>query len=93
MNTLANPAARAMPMIGAVTGVPQIVLRLAGAIVLAASSFAYSKRDGGWTTFAFMFFVPDVSMLGYIGGRRATYMSIRQLSTTLRPSVFASQDP
>ena len=30
---------------------------------------------------------------GGIGGRRAVYMSIRQLSTMLRPSVFASPGP
>jgi hypothetical protein len=32
-------------------------------------------------------------VLGGIAGRRTVYMSIRQLSTMLRPSVFASQDP
>ena len=30
---------------------------------------------------------------GDIDGRCTAYMSIRQLSTMLRPSVFASQDP
>jgi hypothetical protein len=30
---------------------------------------------------------------GGIAGRRAVYISIRQLSTMLRPSVFASPGP
>jgi hypothetical protein len=32
-------------------------------------------------------------VLGSFAGRRAVYTSIRQLSTMLQPSVFASQDP
>ena len=53
---------------GVVAGAPRIVLRVEGAIVLAASAAAYAKLDGGWEMFALLFFVPDASMMGYFAG-------------------------
>jgi len=72
MTMLTSPAVPAMPLArdGVVSGVPRIVLRVEGAIVLAASTFAYAKLDGHWLVFALLFFAPDLSMLGYFAGRR-----------------------
>jgi hypothetical protein len=62
-----NPAQGA---VGVVVGAPKAILRLEGALVLAAASIAYAEIGRGWVMFALLFLVPDISMLGYLGGRR-----------------------
>jgi hypothetical protein len=62
--------AASAPAEGVVTGAPKAILRLEGAAVLAAASAAYAQTDTGWVLFALLFLVPDVSMLGYLVGRR-----------------------
>lgn len=63
----ANPEAGG----GVVHGAPRLLLRLEGAAVLAAASVAYAQVGGGWGLFALLFLAPDLSMLGYLAGRRA----------------------
>jgi hypothetical protein len=53
-----------------VTGVPNLVLRAEGAMLLAASVTAYAQTGAGWGLFAALFLVPDVFMLGYLRGPR-----------------------
>jgi len=65
----ADRAATPSP-IGTVAGAPRIILQLEGAVVLAAASIAYAEIGHGWATFALLFLVPDISMLGYLGGRK-----------------------
>jgi hypothetical protein len=68
----ARPDGRAAspPAEGVVSGAPKAILRLEGAAVLAAASAAYSQLEMSWMMFALLFLVPDVSMLGYLAGRR-----------------------
>lgn len=56
--------------VGAATGVPALILRLEAAAVLALALAAYARAGQGWLVFAALFLVPDLSMLGYLGGRR-----------------------
>jgi hypothetical protein len=56
--------------VGTVIGAPKIILQLEAAVVLASSSIAYAWNGRGWTIFALLFLVPDISMLGYLGGRK-----------------------
>lgn len=61
---------------GVVIGAPRVFLRLEGAAALAAAAVAYAGIGGGWAMFAILFLVPDIFMLGYLGGSRfgaATY--------------------
>ncbi|MBB2965044.1 DUF4260 domain-containing protein [Methylobacterium sp. R2-1] len=51
-----------------------MLLRLEGLSVLIAASAAYAWQGGSWWLFAALFFVPDLSMLGYLGGRKAGAM-------------------
>ncbi|MCB9594511.1 MAG: DUF4260 domain-containing protein [Sandaracinaceae bacterium] len=53
-----------------VDGGPRVLLRLEGALVLAAATAAYASLGGGWVLFAALFLVPDVSLLGYLAGPR-----------------------
>jgi hypothetical protein len=76
MSTITQPAvafsvpAPSIAGQGVVSGVPKAILRAEGAIVLAASLAAYARFDGGWAVLALLFLTPDVSMLGYIAGRK-----------------------
>lgn len=53
-----------------VAGVPNLVLRAEGAILMAASVAGYAQTGAGWGMFALLFLVPDVFMLGYLRGPR-----------------------
>jgi len=56
---------------GSVTGSVRGLLRLEGFAVLAVALAAYAHAGFSWSTFALLFLVPDLSMLAYLGGRRA----------------------
>ena len=55
---------------GAALGAPAVVLRLEGALAMTAAAVAYAQVGQGWLVFAALFLVPDLSMLGYLAGRR-----------------------
>jgi hypothetical protein len=57
-------------MVGIVNGMPRVLLRLEGLAVLIASSVGYAWQGGSWWLFAILFFVPDISMIGYVAGGR-----------------------
>ena len=56
---------------GFVTGSVRVWLRLEGLAVLVASIASYHWIGASWLIFAVLFFVPDLSILGYFGGPRA----------------------
>jgi hypothetical protein len=58
-------------MTGTVTGAPRALLRLEGLFVLIAACAAYARTGGDWWLFAILFLAPDLSMLGYLAGRKA----------------------
>ena len=49
---------------------PVALLRLEGLCALSASAFAYHTLGFGWWQFGLLFLVPDLSMLGYLAGKR-----------------------
>jgi hypothetical protein len=54
----------------AVAGAPNLLLRVEGAAVLAASLIAYGWLGGSWWVLAALFLAPDLFMLGYLRGPR-----------------------
>lgn len=58
-------------MSGIVTEAPKILLRLEALFVLIAASAAYARLGASWWVFAILFLAPDLSMLGYLAGRKA----------------------
>lgn len=58
-------------MSGSTTGTVKLMLRLEGAVVLAAALAAYNRFGMGWGWFAACFFIPDLSILVYLAGARA----------------------
>ena len=51
---------------GATTGGVKILLRLEGLTLFAGMVVLYWAWDGSWWVFALLFFVPDLSFLGYL---------------------------
>jgi len=78
------------PSVGTVAGAPKIILQLEAAGVLAAAVMAYAWNGGGWLMFALLFLVPDISMLGYLGGRRLGAGIYNLAHTYLLPAALAA---
>jgi len=55
---------------GSVTGGVRILLRLEGLTLFLGMILLYAAWDGSWLVFALLFFVPDLSFLGYLAGPR-----------------------
>jgi hypothetical protein len=75
---------------GAASGAPLMMLRLEGAAALAGASLAYSTIDGRWGVFAMLFLVPDLSMLGYLAGRRVGAACYNAAHSYLGPAILAA---
>lgn len=86
--TVSTP--RTAPALGAVSGTPLVLLRLEGAAVLVAATFAYAALGGRWAWFAGLFLVPDLSMLGYLGGRRLGAACYNAGHSILGPAALAA---
>ena len=55
---------------GFVVGGPRVLLRLEALAALAGIAAWYGPASGDWLLFAILFLAPDLSMLGYLAGRR-----------------------
>ena len=75
---------------GAAAGVPKLMLRLEGGVVLAVAATAYAQVGMGWLVFGLLFLVPDLSMLGYLGGRRLGAVAYNLGHSYLLPILLAA---
>lgn len=66
----ASRAAPSSALAEGARGGVRLLLRVEGIVLLAASLAAYAQFGAGWGAFALWFFVPDLSMLGYLAGPR-----------------------
>jgi len=73
---------------GVVTGIPNLLLRGEGALVLAATTFAYTQQGASWWMFAILFFAPDIFMLGFLGGNRLGSILYNLGHTYLVPALL-----
>lgn len=72
---------------------PNLLLRLEGLFVLIASLVLFAHLDGRWGLFALLFLAPDLSMLGYLAGRRLgsiLYNVVHSYATVLLLSLLAA---
>jgi len=69
---------------GAQGGV-QWILRLEGVALLAAAAIMYAKSGFGWTTFAWFFLAPDISLLAYLAGNRIGAVAYNAAHSTIGP--------
>jgi Domain of unknown function (DUF4260) len=75
--------------IGAVSGVPLALLRLEGATALGGAVVAYSALGGRWGLFALLCLLPDLSMLGYLAGRRVGAACYNAAHSYFGPALLA----
>ncbi len=71
--------------VGAVTGGVRVLLRLEGLGLLGLCVALYSQTHLSWYAFAILFFVPDISFLGYLAGPRIGAISYNAAHDTFIP--------
>lgn len=49
---------------------PKLLLQIEGGAILLAACVFYHHLQGSWLCFALLFLAPDISMLGYLAGKR-----------------------
>ncbi len=94
--TMTHEALRSSPVpsearaTGAVSGAPLTLLRREGAAALAGATVAYDALGGRWAVFALLFLFPDLSMLGYLAGRRVGAACYNAAHSYLGPAMLAA---
>ncbi|MCB0713181.1 MAG: DUF4260 domain-containing protein [Ignavibacteriae bacterium] len=73
-----------------VTGIPRILLRIEGVIVLLLSLHFYNELDGSWVWFAILFLAPDLSFFGYVGGKNVGSIAYNTAHTYISPAMIAA---
>jgi hypothetical protein len=74
----------------AVRGWPRALLRLAGAAAMTGAAVVYWKLGYGWPMFLILFLAPDLSMLGYLAGRRVGASAYNLAHSYVGPVVLAA---
>jgi hypothetical protein len=67
---------------------PRILLRIEGAVILAASTLLYRHEHAGWLWFVVLFLVPDLFMLGYLVNPRLGAAVYNFAHTLLTPGAL-----
>ncbi|HLF01086.1 MAG TPA: DUF4260 domain-containing protein [Anaerolineales bacterium] len=68
---------------------PKILLHVEGGVVLATSITLYARSGGNWGLFALLLLAPDLSMLGYLGGKAIGAGAYNFIHTYLPPAALA----
>lgn len=72
------------------TDIPTRILRIEGAVALVAAVLLWGLAGvGSWLVFALAFFVPDVSMIGYLKGPRVGALAYNMAHTYTAPALLA----
>lgn len=82
-------AAASAPVSGATRGVPRLLLRLEGAVALAAALVAFAHLGGRWGWFAALFLAPDLSLLGYLATPRVGAVAYNAAHSYVGPALLA----
>ena len=69
---------------------PPTLVRIEGAVMLALSILLYGLEGESWLLFVVLFLVPDLSMLGYLGGPRIGAVSYNLFHTHAPPGMLAA---
>lgn len=72
------------------TGAARQLLRLEGLGVLLLTAHIYGHRDAGWLLWFVLFLVPDLSLLGYLGGSRWGARVYNAFHTYVGPMALAA---
>lgn len=74
---------------GIATGKVRWLLRVEGLSQFAAMTILYSVWEGSWWVYAFVFFLPDLSMLGYLFGPRVGALTYNAAHSYILPGGLA----
>jgi len=88
MNLVATQSTQSTNIV--VTSGPRAILHVEGAVAAAAAVVAYAHLGGSWAVFAALFLVPDLSMLGYLAGRRVGAAAYNTAHSTIGPAFVAA---
>src|SRR3954470_17264550 len=69
---------------------PPTLLRIEGFMAAVVALAVYARMDASWWLFVILVLVPDVSMLGYLGGERAGAALYNAAHTTILPLLLLS---
>lgn len=72
------------------TSGPKILLHLEGLVVFVAACALYRQLGASWVTFAILFLAPDISMLGYLLGKRQGALAYNTVHTYLGPFLLGT---
>ena len=86
--TLAYTTAHDSFGLGAATGGVRHLLRIEGAVALAASVVAYRLTGWTWWLFGGLFLLPDVSMVGYLANRMLGAALYNTVHTYIAPAAL-----
>jgi hypothetical protein len=75
---------------GAVQGPVRVWLRLEGLVALVIATYLYANEGGSWLLFGALFFVPDISFVGYLAGPRVGAMIYNVAHTYVSPLTLAA---
>lgn len=75
---------------GAVHSSVRLWLRLEGLMALLAATYLHAHQGGSWLAFAVLFFVPDVSLAGYIAGPRVGAALYNVAHSYVGPLILAA---
>ena len=73
----------------AVTGLPLLLLRLEGGVLLGAATTLYNNLGASWWLYAALFLAPDLSFAGYFGGPRVGAIVYNAVHTIIGPLALA----
>ena len=71
-------------------GAPRLLLRLEAALMLVAATIAYRTFGGTWGTFAALFLLPDLGMLGYLAGAKIGSITYNAMHAYVGPALLAA---
>lgn len=69
---------------------PTAILRLEGLAIGVLAAYLYGIASGDWLLFALLILVPDVGMIGYLGGTRTGAATYNLLHTEIGPLALAA---
>jgi hypothetical protein len=67
---------------------PQLLLRLEGLAAFALALLIYAEVGASWWLFVVLFFVPDLSLLGYLAGSRIGAILYNAVHTYVLPAAL-----
>ena len=67
---------------------PRILLHVEGLVVLVVASILYHELGASWGRFAAFFLAPDISMLGYLFGKKVGARAYNSVHTYVGPFLL-----